>query len=263
MDTIEIFLSRRTAAKELYLEIAEKTGDDRINSKESLKLFLEEKSSPAEYKVYISDEDISNEIIDEIKEIFQSCAEKNENITAEFITDELLNLLDENERLTQKSKPRSLVHRDGDLHAVVHIWIIQRKDMGIYVLLQKRSNKKLINPECYDVSAAGHITQGGEPRKTAVKEIYEELGLNVPAEKLKIVGVHRNTYCNGIVKDNEMSAVYIYNEPVDIDSLTICEDEVAEVCWAEIDEMLTVMKNGEFLNCISLEELAMIKKATF
>ncbi len=263
MDTIEIFLSRLTAAKELYLEIAEKTGDDRINSKESLKLFLEEKSSPAEYKVYISDEDISNETIDEIKEIFQSCAGKNENITAEFITNEFLNLLDENERLTQKSKPRSLVHRDGDLHAVVHIWIIQRKDMGIYVLLQKRSNKKLINPECYDVSAAGHITQGGEPRKTAVKEIYEELGLNVPAEKLKIVGVHRNTYCNGTVKDNEMSAVYIYNEPVDIDSLTICEDEVAEVCWAEIDEMLTVMKNGEFLNCISLEELAMIKKAAF
>lgn len=263
MDTIEIFLSRLAAAKELYLEIAEKTGDDRIDSNEALKLFLEEKTSPAEYKVYISDEDISNDAIDEITEIFRLCTGKNENITAEFITDEFLNLLDENERLTQKSKPRSLIHRDGDLHAVVHIWIIQRKDMGIYVLLQKRSDKKLINPGCYDVSAAGHITQGGEPRKTAVKEIYEELGLSVPAEKLKIVGVHRNTYCNDTVKDNEMSAVYIYNEPVDIDSLTICEDEVAEVCWAEIDEMLSVIKNGEFLNCISLEELAMIKKAAF
>lgn len=263
MDTIEIYLSKLSAAKELYMEIAEKSGDDTIDCKDKLMLSLEQVNTPAEYKVYISDEDISNDNIDEIKEIFQSCAGKNENITAEFITDEFLNLLDENERLTQKSKPRSLVHRDGDLHAVVHIWIIQRKDMGIYVLLQKRSDKKQINPGCYDVSAAGHITQGGEPRKTAVREIYEELGLKVPNEKLKIVGVHRNTYCNGIVKDNELSAVYIYNEPVDIDSLTICEDEVAEVCWAEIDEMLTVMKNGEFLNCISLEELAMIKKATF
>ncbi len=263
MDIIEIYLSKLSAAAELYSEIAQKLGDIRISSNDSLVRSIEERKEPTIYKVYTSDEDIPNVVIDEITDIFRSSADKNDNVTAEFITDEFLNLLDENERLTQKSKPRSLVHRDGDLHAVVHIWIIRRKDMGIYVLLQKRSDKKLINPGCFDVSAAGHITQCGEPRKTAVREIYEELGLEVPAEKLKIIGVHRNTYCNGEVKDNELSAVYICTDPIDTDSLSICKEEVADVCWAEIDEMLSVIKNGGFLNCISLEELAMIKKAAF
>ncbi len=263
MDIFEIYLNRLSAAEELYKEAAVKLGDTGISGKESLERFIKERRSPAEYRLYVSDEDIPNDTVDEIAEIFRSCTEGKPEASAEFITDEFLNLLDENERLTQKSKPRSLVHRDGDLHAVVHIWIIKRKDMGIYVLLQKRSDKKLINPGCYDVSAAGHITQGANPRSSAVREAYEELGLVIPREKLMLVGTHRNIYFNEFVKDNEFSAVYIYNDPVDADSLTLCSDEVSEVCWAEIDEMLSVIKSGGFLNCISLEELAMIKKAVF
>ena len=263
MDIFEIYLNRLAAAEEIYKETAEKLGDNSISGRETLEHFLERREGSAEYRLYISDEDISNDTVDEIAETFRSCTEGRKDMSVKLITDEFLNLLDENERLTQKSKPRSLVHRDGDLHAVVHVWIIKRKDMGIYVLLQKRSDKKLINPGCYDVSAAGHITQGDEPRKSAIREAYEELGLKIPREKLTCIGTHKNTYCNDSVKDNEFSAVYIYNDPVDADSLKLCSDEVSEVCWAEIDEMLSVIKNGEFLNCISLEELAMIKKAVF
>lgn len=263
MDIYEIYLSRIASAEELYKETAEKLGDSSIVDRETLIRSVERMKSPAEYRLYISDEDISNYTVDEIAESFRSCTEGKKDASAKIIIDEFLNLLDENERLTQRSKPRSLVHRDGDLHAVVHIWIIKRKDMGIYVLLQKRSDKKLINPGCYDVSAAGHITQGGEPRKSAVREAYEELGLMIPGEKLTLVGIHRNSCCSGDIKDNELSIVYICTDTVDSDSLILCEDEVSEVCWAEIDEMLSVIKNGEFLNCISLDELAMIKKAVF
>lgn len=263
MDIFEIYLNRLSSAEELYKETAVKLGDTGISDKESLAHFIKERQLPAEYHLYISDENIPNETVDEIKGVFESVTEENQSVSVKVVTDEFLNLIDENERLTIKSKPRSLVHRDGDLHAVVHVWVIKRKDMGIYVLLQKRSDKKLINPGCYDVSAAGHITQGANPRSTAVREAYEELGLIIPREKLTLIGTHRNSYCNESVKDNEFSAVYIYKEPVDADSLTLCSEEVSEVCWAEIDEMLSVIKNGGFLNCISLEELAMIKKAVF
>lgn len=263
MDIYEIYLSRLAAPEELYRETAVKLGDRSIAGKESLIRSLEKIKSPVQFRLYVSDEDLPNDIVDEIAEVFRFCAKECDNISAEIITDEFLDLLDENNRLLQKSKPRSLVHRDGDLHAVVHVWIIKRKDMGIYVLLQKRSANKQINPGCYDVSAAGHITQGGEPRKTAVREAFEELGLVIPRAKLTPVGLHRSCYCSGNIRDNELSTVYICTDTVDADSLTLCTDEVAEVCWAEIDEMLSVIKNGEFLNCISLEELAMIKKAVF
>ena len=58
-------------------------------------------------------------------------------------------------------------------------------------------------------------------------------------------------------------AVYICRENIDIEDLVLQSSEVSEVCWAEIDELLSVMKYEDIPNCISLEELDMIKKAVF
>ncbi|NLT09628.1 MAG: NUDIX domain-containing protein, partial [Ruminococcus sp.] len=218
---------------------------------------------PEEYRLYVSDEDVQNPVIDEVTETFAECEKNDRKITSEVYVDEFLNLIDDKARMTRHVKPRTLVHRDGDLHPTVHIWLIKRKDMGIYVLLQKRASEKRINPDCYDVSAAGHVSQGGEFRSAAVRELQEELGLEIPRGKLEFIGLRQNLYIDGDIRDNEMSAVYLCREKVDTDELVLNSEEVSEVCWAEIDEMLSVMKNGGFRNCISLEELAMIKKAVF
>ncbi|MBR3282134.1 MAG: NUDIX domain-containing protein [Ruminococcus sp.] len=259
----EIYLNRLDNSEGIYKELASKLGAEGITDKEKLSGWLLSREEPKEYRLYISDEDIPNETIDEVTRVFSEC-EKNDNmIKTEVYTDEFLNLIDDKARMTRQVKPRSLVHRDGDLHPTVHIWLIKRKDMGIYVLLQKRAAGKRINPDCYDVSAAGHVSQGGEFRSAAVRELHEELGIDIPRGKLELIGLRRNLYTDGDIKDNEMSAVYICRENINTDELLLDSEEVSEVCWAEIDEMLSVMKNGGFKNCISLEELAMIKKAVF
>lgn len=44
---------------------------------------------------------------------------------------------------TGRVKERNMVHRDGDFHRTVHIWVVrQRTDGGLDVLLQKRSRDK-------------------------------------------------------------------------------------------------------------------------
>ena len=221
---IEIFLNKLENSEALYKELAAKLNDERVTDSDGLTGHLLSREEPEEYNIYI----------------------------------------DSQARMTRMVKPRSLVHRDGDLHPTVHIWLIKRKDMGIYVLLQKRSPEKRINPDCYDVSAAGHVSQGGEFRSAAVRELHEELGLDIPKNKLELIGLRKNVYTDGVdIVDNEMSAVYLCRENIDIDKLVLDPEEVSEVCWAEIDEMLSVMKHGGFKNCISLEELAMIKKAVF
>ncbi|MBQ9808256.1 MAG: NUDIX domain-containing protein [Ruminococcus sp.] len=261
---IEIFLNKLENSEALYKELAAKLNDERVTDSDGLTGHLLSREEPEEYNIYISDENVPNETIDEITGIFADCEEKNPNIKTERFVDEFLNLIDSQARMTRMVKPRSLVHRDGDLHPTVHIWLIKRKDMGIYVLLQKRSPEKRINPDCYDVSAAGHVSQGGEFRSAAVRELHEELGLDIPKNKLELIGLRKNVYTDGDdIVDNEMSAVYLCRENIDIDKLVLDPEEVSEVCWAEIDEMLSVMKHGGFKNCISLEELSMIKKAVF
>ena len=43
----------------------------------------------------------------------------------------------------------------------------------------RRSLEKDTNPGKWDVSCAGHITGSDDSRETAVREIYEEIGLEV------------------------------------------------------------------------------------
>lgn len=265
MNIIEIFLSKLYNDELLYNEIALKLGF-KLKSEdfnEELLIKLDSINESTEIKLYISDENIINKTIDKIVLIFNKASENNINVNITAINDEFLNLIDSDDRITSMSKPRSLIHRDGDLHATVHIWLISRKDMGIYVILQKRSAQKLLHPECFDVSAAGHVIQGDEFRQSAVREVEEELGISVVPQKLECIGTIKNSIKSGELIDNELSAVYIYRENIDIESLNIDSTEVSEVCWAEIDEILSVINRKNFRHCISVKELEMIKKAVF
>lgn len=263
MDVSEIYLNRLMNSDELYSETAGKIGCENVTDAASLKGALMQLDQPHYFKLYVSDEKTDNPTVDEIISIFKDCDENSHMVDTEVFEDEFLNLIDSHSRLTHSAKPRSLVHRDGDLHPTVHIWLIKRRDMGIYVLLQKRSPEKDVNPDRFDVSAAGHVSQGGEFRHAAVRELYEELGIEISGEKLELIGLinHRTQY--GDINDNELSAVYLCRENIDTDSLVLQSSEVSEVCWAEIDEMISCMKNDDFPNCISTDELDMIKKAVF
>ena len=95
------------------------------------------------------------------------------------------------------------------------------------------------------------------------EEVREELGLDIDRSQLEFIGLRRACYSKGNIKDNELAAVYICREKINIEDLTLQSSEVAEVCWAEIDELLSIMKYEDIPNCISIEELDMIKKAVF
>lgn len=76
-------------------------------------------------------------------------------------------------------KDRNAVHRDGDLHASSHVWIV-RDDMdrsGFSVLLQQRSPDKDAFPNCFNTSCAGHVARGDTYEATAIRELEEELGI--------------------------------------------------------------------------------------
>jgi len=72
---------------------------------------------------------------------------------------EYFDLLDEKGNKTGKTKLRSEVHRDGDWHKAVHIWIINEQGD---ILLQRRSPNKDSDPNKLDISCAGHLTTGDD-----------------------------------------------------------------------------------------------------
>lgn len=262
MDTTEIFLNRLSPSEEIFSEISNKL-DFQISDTVSLESFLTNLKTKTDYSIYVSDEKTENSTVESVISVFERFSESDSSVNVKIIGDEFVNIIDENDRITDRSKPRSLVHRDGELHPTVHVWLIRRRDMGIYVLMQKRSATKDIYPDMWDVSSAGHVRQGQEYGTTAIKETREELGLEITREQLEFLGFRKNSHIEENISDNEITAVFMCREDIDESMINPNPSEVSEVGWAEIDELLTIMNDDDFPCCILSEELEMIKKAVF
>lgn len=158
---------------------------------------------------------------------------------------------------------RGVVHREGSIHPVSHVWVIRmREDGGYDLLLQKRSREKDSFPGCYDISSAGHVEAGDDYLDTAVRELKEELGITASEEQLRYAGTCRTTYRGEFYGSPflncEYSNVYLYLEPVDMEALSLQESEVEEVRWMDAGCCLEGVRNGTFPNCIEEDELLMI-----
>lgn len=172
---------------------------------------------------------------------------------------ELFDILNEDGSKTGIVKERGVAHREGALHGTVHIWIVRKNDKSGYdVLLQKRSANKDSHPGCYDISSAGHISAGDERMESALRELWEELGLSVQPEHLESFGTthvkFEKTFYGKRFRDNEISSDFVYRQPVDIDKLSLQESEVSEVRWMDYEECRQKVAQGSMPNCINPEE---------
>ncbi|WP_343210383.1 NUDIX hydrolase [Anaerolentibacter hominis] len=173
---------------------------------------------------------------------------------------ELFDLLDERGAKTGYKKEREAVHRDGDRHGTVHIWLTRRnQDTGRHeLLLQKRSSEKDAFPGCYDISSAGHIQAGDEPLPSALRELEEELGIVASPEELRLVFVYEdyiNTFFHGKPFVNlEWSYVYLLELDVNPAELKLQEEEVSAVKWMACTELEREIKTGNPDYCVSEEE---------
>lgn len=176
---------------------------------------------------------------------------------------ELFDILNMDGTKTGLVRERGVAHREGSLHGTVHMWIVRPNEKSGYdVLLQKRSKNKDSNPGCYDISSAGHINVGDTIIESAVREMEEELGLQVREEELHYVGVHHGAFeavfYGRMFRDNELSSVYVYTEPVEIDDLMLQASEVEEVIWMDYEECRKKAADGTLPNCIYEDEFQMI-----
>jgi len=89
-------------------------------------------------------------------------------------------VVDKNDRIRGYAS-RSEVHGNNLRHRAVHILVFNRAGD---VYLQQRSRWKDRHALKWDSSAAGHVTAGETYDKTARRELKEELGVDVPLEKI-------------------------------------------------------------------------------
>ena len=162
---------------------------------------------------------------------------------------EMFPLCDEEGNFTGELKERSAVHRDGDLHGGSHIWIMERHEGRICVLLQKRSDDKDSFPGCYDCSCAGHVDAGESFISTAVRELSEELSVKADEDELEFLFKQRvggeYIFYGERFANNEVNFVYLLKKHVDIGTLTFQREEIQGLCWKDAEEVLAILRRQD------------------
>lgn len=178
---------------------------------------------------------------------------------------ELFDIRKEDGSLTGLTRERTLAHEDGTIHGTAHVWIVRPDgNEGWEILLQKRSRNKDSFPGCYDISSAGHLPAGSDFMESALRELEEELGIRASENELQYIGMHKalleTAFYGRPWKNYEISAVYLYQEPVEIRNLVLQQEEIESVKWMDLELCLAEVYEGKPEYCIFADELEMVKE---
>jgi isopentenyldiphosphate isomerase len=157
--------------------------------------------------------------------------------------EEPVDILDEDANRTGQVMLKSEAHTKSLRHSGAHLWIYNSKGE---VLLQLRHPTKVIRPNVWDVSVAGHITAGHDPRETIVREAKEELNLDIDTSKLTYIGTQKvdEPVPQGWTH-RVFNWTYITQMDINIKDLKLEKSEVADIKWLPIDEFEDELRDPE------------------
>ncbi len=156
---------------------------------------------------------------------------------------EYFDILDEKGNLTGEKKLRSEVHRDGDWHKAVHIWIINDKGE---ILLQRRCATKDSNPNMLDISCAGHLSSGDKSLDGALRELKEELNIEANADELHYIKtIKKSSRYTSTFINNEFDDLYILRTNRKIQDMKFQQEEISEIFYVPYNKFKEMVKNKQ------------------
>lgn len=125
-----------------------------------------------------------------------------------------------------------------DYILVSHIYIYnENKEF----LIQRRSWKKKVNSGKWDITG-GAVKAGETSKEAAIRETREEIGLEIPRERLKFI--HRHVSIKHIVD------IYFVKLDFSIKDCKLQEEEVAEVKLVPLENLVDVLHRSDFQDTV-------------
>lgn len=146
---------------------------------------------------------------------------------------ELIDLYDENRVFTGEVIQRGSPIEKGKYKLSVHMWITN-KEGKIYI--QKRASSRKMFPNKWE-NPGGGVVSGWDSESTLKKEYEEELGRELVSNYKLIKSIKR---------EKDFVDIYHIEEDFELSELILQVEEVSEAKWATIDEIVQMIKNGEF-----------------
>ncbi|MCT8138319.1 NUDIX hydrolase [Anaerobacillus sp. CMMVII] len=147
---------------------------------------------------------------------------------------ELLKVFDDNRNVIGEAS-RKDVHHKGYWHETFHCWLT-KKEAGIdYIYFQLRSEQKKDYPNLLDITAAGHLL-AHETVVDGIREVKEELGINISFDNLIPLGVIAYSMRTEAIVDNELANVFLLKYKGSFKEFHLQKEEVSGVFRARFSE---------------------------
>lgn len=155
--------------------------------------------------------------------------------------DEYIDIVTSEGKVTGRKALKSEIHANGYYHNTAHIWLYTKNKE---ILLAQRAASKSICPLLWDVSVAGHVDTGELIIQAAIREVKEEIGLDLLSNQLKKIGVFKclQSYQSGII-DNEFHHTYISELKVPLSQLKRQIGEVEALKLVSFETFKTLLSH--------------------
>lgn len=138
---------------------------------------------------------------------------------------EIIDIYDANKQKTGRTKIRNKERiKDGEFALATKAIIINSDKK---VLISKRAENKATAPGLWEING-GCCQSGEEPSQTIVREVKEELGLDLSNYKGVFFKVFKKTHV--------FIDVWLYKVDIDINKLNFLDKEVEEARWVTFEE---------------------------
>ncbi len=145
--------------------------------------------------------------------------------------EELIAIVDDNDNVIGKYPRRN--HAEGRLHRETSVLIVNPNNE---VLVQERADNGRL-----DYSTSGHFPFDEDYLDGAIREVKEELGLDIPKSKFVKISKHRIDYSERYV-NNRFITLWEVRGGYKIEDMEIDPSEVKSVKYMTISELKQIIK---------------------
>lgn len=149
---------------------------------------------------------------------------------------ELFDLYTAEREKTGRTMVRGEAVPEGCYRLVVHVCIFDPEGR---MLIQQRQPFKKGWSNLWDITVGGSAVAGDSSRSAAERETMEELGLSVDLSEVRpTLTIHW---------EKGFDDYYVITREVDLNSLRLQYEEVQQVRWATLGEILQMIDDGRFI----------------
>jgi len=151
---------------------------------------------------------------------------------------ELWDVLDKNGKKTGRLCKRGPM-QCGEYHLVVHVWIVNSKNE---FLISKRTPNKTF-PNMWECTG-GSAVAGDDSMTTAMKEVYEEIGIALDPQNGRLFKRYQRNFENG---SGDFNDVWLFRQAVDLSDVVFQPDETCDAMFADKFKIEQMINDGIFI----------------